>query len=120
MLYHLDPRRTGTGAEADVTTHTTGRDRDTGAEEWYARVKTKWLALATGRAAWTHLPNATAFPTESAALDAARAAAGFSHVAEKPCDYAFIPALGQINRDTYGDGCVTCGWSRAEHERNPT
>lgn len=84
-LYHLDPRQAGAGVRPDIEINILGRYSD-----------------------------AEADAMTKAALRAAREAAGFGHVAEKPCESFFgkrVNAAGGLARH-----CATCAWPRDAHK----
>jgi hypothetical protein len=95
--YHLDPRTTGTGTGRHVETHKPG-----GMTGWFYTLPP--YRFLTGR-------NGLGFDTEAAALAAARAAAGFGHVAEQPCGPFY-----ECNHDTCeDDDCPSGEHSDCEH-----
>lgn len=81
-LYHLDPRQAGTGAAPDVNVWAYTRLYANAPIEWAYDV-TRTTAIAQGE---SYTPHGAGFDSESAALRAAREAAGFGHVAERACD----------------------------------
>lgn len=103
-LYHLDPRHAATGAAPDV-------------EIWsypepYAETPNGLRSWAYSVNGGPHDSYAQGFQTEHTALHAAREAAGFGHVAERPCG-AWKPV-------SVIDGtrvCDTCAWPRDAHTK---
>lgn len=94
-LDHLDPRREGTGAAPDVNVLPLGASCGIFNEPTDIGIfGLDGTRLAVGL-------------SESAALAAARAAAGFGHVAEKACDR--YQQLG------FGHTSCECAWSRDAH-----
>ena len=115
-LYHLDPRQAGTGAAPDVETI------NEGTIGW-----TAFRIYADGSHAHALLTNR---PDEQAALRAAREAAGFGHVAERPCDChrrtGCCTVCGQYtdfqshspckaSMQDPRQECTQCAWPRAAH-----
>lgn len=104
-LHYLDPRRAGTGAEADLETvydpEGNGESRP-----WYVMRHPGTSNIDD----YSH-----PFETESAALAAARAAAGFSHVAEKPCGEWRHDKACECEPERLYHECDVCGWYRQHH-----
>lgn len=103
MLHHLDPRQASMGAAPDLRIYTTDNKR------WFC------APFGTTSAAFTRtIPGQD---TESAALHAARTAAGFGHVAERACNF-YAPNqctnLGPCDWSRHQD-CTTCAWPRDAH-----
>ena len=98
-LYHLDPRQAGTGAAPDVWI-TTGPMIGDKASGFRAIDKRNKAPLAWGE-------------TESAALTAARQAAGFGHVAERACSDPYYDYHDEP------DDCGRCAWPRDAHQVTP-
>lgn len=111
-LYHLDPRQAGAGTAPDVYVY--------GGEPGQSFGVAK---------PWVYIPHPDDgrcdaigyFDTEAAALRAAREAAGFGHVAERPCDertQRTIP-VATFADDTDKDECGICAWPRDAHRVQP-
>lgn len=112
-LHHLDPRRAGTGAEPDVETRLV-YDMENNRERWH------W-ADTDGDDCCHPIPLG-GYLTESAALAAARAAAGFGHVAERACDDpVYADDIDQEDAPEWAHGpmCCQCAWSRDAHVSVP-
>lgn len=95
-LHHLDPRQAGTGAAPDVDVYAYSQQRAWG---------------YTDRVGGTL--HGERFATEAAALAAAREAAGFGHVAEKPCDawnHGYLAGHKE---------CSECHWRWDAHQNHP-
>lgn len=92
--HYLDPRRAGTSAEPDVAIVRTGFYGPNDAFPFESL---------------TRSTRDRGFATESAALAAARTAAGFGHVAERACD-SFVSCS-----PTSQTICRTCAWPRDAH-----
>lgn len=92
-LHHLDPRQAGTGAAPNLVTF-----QGTVQRKWYAHRRGQPDKILAGQC-----------ETEAAALAAARAAAGFGHVAEQPCAFHCF----NLYRT---EDCGTCGWSSDAHQ----
>lgn len=103
-LHHLDPRQAGTGAAPDV--------------EIDSIAGMFWWVDSAGR----HHP----FDTEAAALAAARAAAGFGHVAERACatEGVCVSCSSVEAAERHKDcphckdnfTCDACAWPRDAHQ----
>lgn len=99
-LHHLDPRQAGTGAKPDL---------------WVFFGNAHGLLAQAG---WYSVRNESNGPfdgpheNEAAALAAARAAAGFGHVAERACDK---PTCNVAEHELCPQ-CSTCYWDRDAHQ----
>lgn len=104
-LYHLDPRQAASGAAPDAAIDQIETYQTLVRLPEYKRRVWRWTAVRrTAPEEQYHFP----YPTEQAALRAAREAAGFGHVAEQPCERR--PPW--ITVDGY---CMHCRWPRAAH-----
>lgn len=99
-LHHLDPRTAGVQTP-DVKV------------VWHERIddEIQWTCMLCDRLQILSI----SYDSAAAALKAARAAAGFGHVAEQPCS-AFQPHLSAVC-GIPGE-CSQCAWPRAAHRKD--
>lgn len=111
-LHHLDPRQAGTGATPDVEIYTCALELPNTAN------------CKAPRPHWHGSDIYGEFLTEAAALTAARAAAGFGHVAEQVCNATqanitrIVRTIPQFLNETDAakDEGATCAWPRDAHQ----
>ena len=102
-MHYLNPRRAGVpGAEPDVEVY---KERWRLGPEWVARCYVDRALLGES-------------DTATAALAAARDAAGFGHVAEQPCKAFTCPNIAhamQLRRCRDDEECMDCAWPLSAH-----